>query len=143
MESCSAVVVSQMAEEVVKEATMDHVNALQFPLKVLLSVNGKLAARFVLITLTIAFNDRVDLQRDVMKMAAVTQLCSQLRSSDLVGSCRRLLADALHQADLCHILIVCTIQSLTASEWRFDGGREVLCDEQGDTSPESGGVSLR
>ena len=104
VESCSSVVVTRMAEEVVKEAAMDRVEALQFPLKVLLSVNGKLAARFVLIALTMAFTDRVDLQNDVMKLAAVTQLCSQLKSQELVGSCRRLLTDALNQADLCHIL---------------------------------------
>lgn len=104
VESCSSVVITRMAEEVVREAAMDHVEALQFPLKVLLSVNGKLAVRFVLIMLTMAFTDRVDVHRDVMKLAAVTQLCSQLKSHELVGSCRRLLTEALNQADLSHIL---------------------------------------
>ena len=121
---------------------MDHVDALQFPLKVLVSVNGKLAVRFVVIMLTMAFGDRVDLKNDGMKLAAVTQLCSQLRSQELVGSCRRLLTDALNQADLCHILSFHTKWTLTVSEWRFHGGGEVHCDEQGDTSPESRGVSL-
>ena len=104
VESCSSVVVTRMAEEVVREATMDQVEALQFPLKVLLSVNGKLAVRFVLIMLTMAFTDRVGLKHDRMRLAAVTQLCSQLKSHELVGSCQRLLTDALNQADLCHIL---------------------------------------
>ena len=100
IEFCSSVVVTRMAEEVVKEAAMDQVDALQFPLKVLLSVNGKLAVRFVVIMLTMA----------------LVQLCSQLRSQELVGSCRRLLTEALNQADLCHILSLHRRSTLTASE---------------------------
>ena len=115
IEFCSSVVVTRMAEEVVKEAAMDQVDTLQFPLKVLLSVNGKLAVRFVVIMLTMAFGDRVDLN-DGMKLAAVVQLCSQLRSQELVGSCRRLLTEALNQADLCHILSLHRRSTLTASE---------------------------
>lgn len=142
IEFCSSVVVTRMAEEVVKEAAMDQVDTLQFPLKVLLSVNGKLAVRFVVIMLTMAFGDRVDLKNDGMKLAAVAQLCSQLRSQELVGSCRRLLTEALNQADLCHILSLHRRSTLTVSEWRFHKGGEMLHDEQGDASPESRGVSL-
>ena len=110
IEFCSSVVVTRM------EAAMDQVDALQFPLKVLLSVNGKLAVRFVVIMLTMAFGDRVDLKNDGMKLAAVAQLCSQLRSQELVGSYRRLLTEALNQADLCHILSLHRRSTLTSSE---------------------------
>lgn len=101
---CASIVLTRMASAVVKEASTESIQALQLPFKVLISVNERLAAKYLLYLITLAFGDRINLKGDLVKLLSIAQLSSALTCAELRKETQKLLPDALNRADLCHIL---------------------------------------
>ena len=88
-----------------KEASAESIQALQLPFNVLLSLNDRLAAKYLLYVITLAFGDRIDLKGDLLKLISIAQLASVSSCPEIRKETQKLLPDAFNRADLCHILI--------------------------------------
>ena len=54
-----------------------------------------------------AFENTIDLQNDLQKLASITILCSDLQCKRVIPACSSITSDVLREADLCHILFDC------------------------------------
>lgn len=104
LRQCASVVLTRIASAVVKEASPESIQAFQLPFNVLVSLNERLAAKYLLYLITLAFGDRIDLKQDLLKLISIAQLASVSSCPEIRKEIQKLLPDALNRADVCHIL---------------------------------------
>lgn len=73
-------------------------------MKLLQESNPSLAVKYGLTLISYAFENTIDLQNDLQKLASITMLCSDLQYKQVIPTFSSITSDVLREADLCHIL---------------------------------------